>query len=118
MKILPLNIKVYLERERNVTSQRQPSSVLSQEGHDKLKSVIESFSSRTPPNLSNEEIEHLVNTEYKLNDIIEGVLIEKNEEPLNEWVIDDSKTFKSNVENPPPEINFLLKKSIVENLVK
>ena len=130
IRVISLEIEPYLERERirSIVGQLSTSiRVISLEiepylegerisnfvNQNKLNKIVKSFLSRTPHNLSNDETKYLVNKEYNLNDIVEGVL---SVEKLNKWVIDDSKTFKSKVKNAPNEINFLLKKSIIENL--
>jgi hypothetical protein len=103
LQILQLPIEEESEREDIISNEM------------KLESIIHLFLSREPPSLLKEEISYLIDEEYYINDILNGIL---PEEYLNEWVVDDSKTFKSSVKNPPPEINFLLKKAIIEYLVK
>jgi hypothetical protein len=130
LEILHINIEPFIEEARRInTIQPIPTAPpnvntpqQTQQSGNVLESIIQSLMSNQK--LSTNETKYLIENEYneQTDNILNGIVPQEeplNEtEPLNEWVVDDSKTFRSSVTNPPPEINFGLKKAIIENLVK
>ena len=126
LRVLPISVDLYLEKERSMNSKINPieslrvlppsSQETKEEDEIKLKSIIKSFFSRPNQELLNNEMEYIIKEENNFNKILEGILPTENG-TYNEWLItNDLKNLKSG--DWPPGTDFLIKKKIIENLVK